>query len=88
MDHRLPWNYTPWLLFTLLCKLTMWMMQQILAQCCCWVAAIECACASVDSGGLNEFPCSTCFLTSFQVFIKLFSFHPFHLFVVYAHMTS
>lgn len=46
-------------------------------------------CSCVVSGGLNAFPCSTCFLMSFQrFFIELFSFHPFHLFVVDAHMTS
>lgn len=38
---------------------------------------------------VKAFPCSTCFLMSFQrFFIELFSFHPFHLFVVDAHMTS
>lgn len=49
----------------------------------------NCVCASVDDGGLTVFPCGTCFLMSFQsFFIKLFSFYLFHLFVVYAHMTS
>lgn len=46
-------------------------------------------CNCVVDGGLNAFPCSTCFLMSFQrFFIDLFSFHPFHVFVVDAHMTS